>query len=156
MVLDYSDGAEVLHALLNGSQWTESNHAGSKPNIRIIYNTGKVISISQKNFIGIYELAHTYDYDYSARLRHDETIPYALDVRAKTRRQLKTLCNEAIRVLEVNQATIGDVVVGEGLSNGFNRVWATSRNDMSDRKSNFHREVIDLELEMIGVVRSTS
>lgn len=78
-----------------------------------------------------------------------------MDIRSRSRKAVKGIEKHAKNILESLQSTIGDVVLGTGLENGVSRIWEKWSNDLSNRKANFHRIVIDYGLEKIGVIRAT-
>lgn len=153
-MVDYEDPANIIKTVLDDN-WNASNHKGVKPKIKVIYGLLK-ISQAKSSTVSIIEVNKRKIYDYSARKRHDETARIQVDVRTKSRAAVKGIAQEAERILEENQSTIGDTVVEAGQTNGFNQVWVVDNTDLSNRKESFHREVIDIELWKIGVVRSTA
>ena len=134
------------------------------PLIKMVYNQKKLNIGSKVGGIWIYQVSDVPSYPYSSRQRKDVDYRISIDLRFKKREYMQSNLAHVREILENNTTTIGELVVddssdglvtGANYENPFVRIYEIDGQDLSDKRTNFHRYVLDVELQILGRIRST-
>ena len=154
------DAAEIVKQIIsNNLSVSDTNNTTAV--IVVNANDQKQFSVNYKaGMIKCYIVADNINYDsYSARKRHDRVYRVTIDFEGfKTRNIMLSNVDRVRDILEFHHsANIRSFTPSSGFTNPFALMFEVSSKDLSrSRASSHHRYIIDVELTVLGKVRTTA
>ena len=151
------DVVDLLSDVTNGINYDNIENTSSTLRINDIYDNERIDMVNLDHIL-VYHVSNNRDFSsyYNRSSYHDYT-SLAIQIIARKRRDadnsggLYFIKAEVERVLEVFQ----EWKVKDATAN-FDHLYIERGKDLSDKRNNFFKYVIDIELVCIGVNRSTS
>lgn len=165
MSLKLIDAPVVVEQLITGNYTLSKVLNSEEPTIKMVYNNKKLNIGATVGGIWVYQISDVPSYNYSSRQRKDVDYRISIDLRFKDREYMLSNLAHIREILETNTTTIGDLVIansgdgkviGTNYENPFVRIYEIDGQDLSDKRNNFHRYVLDVELQILGRIRSTT
>ena len=159
-MVDIVDPAEVVKQIIsNNLSVSDTNNTTAV--IVVNANDQKQFSVNYKaGLIKVYVVADNIDFNsYSARKRHDRIYRVAIDFEGfKTRNIMLSNVDRVRQILEFyHSANLRSFTPSSGFQNPFALMFEKASKDLSrSRASSHHRYVIDVELTVLGKVRTTA
>jgi hypothetical protein len=159
-MVDYVDPAEIVKQIIsNNLSASDTNNTASV--VVVNANFQKQVSANyQAGMIRTYVVADNINFEsYSARKRHDRVYRVQIDfVGFKTRNFMLSNVDRVREILEFyHSANLRAFTPSSGFSNPFALMFEKTAKDLSRSRANsHHRYVIDVELTVLGKVRTTA
>lgn len=165
MSLKLIDAPVVVEQLISSNYTLSKVLNSEEPIIKMVYNAKKINVGATVGGIWTYQISDNVAYNYSSRQRKDVDYRVSIDLRFKDREYLLSNLAHIREILEENTTLIKNLVIGDSADgkvtganyeNPFKRIYELpGAQDLSDKRKNFHRYVLDVELQILGRIRST-
>lgn len=165
MSLKLIDAPVVVEQLISTKYTLSKVLNPALPIIKMVYNLKKINVGATNGGIWTYQISDNVSYQYSSRKRKDVDYRVSIDLRFRDREYLLSNLAHIREILEDNSTAIKNLVIqdsddgkvtGANYENPFVRIYEMpGAQDLSDKRNNFHRYVLDVELQILGRIRST-
>ena len=159
-MVDIVDPVEIVKQIIsNNLSASDTNNTSAV--LVINANDQKKVSVNYKaGMINCYLVSDNTSYNnYAARKRHDRVYRVTLDfIGFKTRNLMLSNVDRVRQILEYHHsANLRSFTPSSGFQNPFNLMFEVASKDLSRSKSSsHHRYIIDVELTVLGKVRTTA